>query len=259
MVRFAATGTPRRRLICLPFAGGGPATYRQWPKYLPDDVEVAAVVLPGRDPSSRQRPTDSIGELVEATREGLGELDARDPLPFALFGHSMGALIAFELAVSLESGDGPAPVSCGPERLFVSGRRPPDEPHVGDRIHDLDDEPFLDAMQRNYGGVPDVVRNEPELLALFLPALRADIRALETYEPVVGRRVRCPVRVYGGADDRHPRPQWLPGWQRAATEPITIRTFAGDHFYLTGAALEALTDDVATTWAVRPTPAERPR
>jgi surfactin synthase thioesterase subunit len=175
MVRFAATGTPRRRLICLPFAGGGPATYRQWPKYLPDDVEVAAVVLPGRDPSSRQRPTDSIGELVEATREGLGELDARDPLPFALFGHSMGALIAFELAVSLESDDGPAPVSSGPERLFVSGRRPPDEPHVGDRIHDLDDEPFLDAMQRNYGGVPDVVRNEPELLALFLPALRADM------------------------------------------------------------------------------------
>jgi surfactin synthase thioesterase subunit len=253
-VRFDAAGTARRRLFCLPFAGGGPATYRLWPRSLPDDVEVVALQLPGRDPSSRQRPPDSIAELVDSTTEAVLAVDRADPLPFAVFGHSMGALIAFEMTLRLEraAADGSALRAAGtsttvpsPSQLFVSGRRPPDEPHRGEPIHGLDDEPFLDAMQETYGGVPAVVRNEPDLLALFLPALRADIRALETYEPVGGRLVRCPIHVYGGADDRHPRPSQLSGWQRAAAREISVRVFDGDHFYLTAGAREALTGEIA--------------
>jgi medium-chain acyl-[acyl-carrier-protein] hydrolase len=239
LLRFAAPGTKHRRLYCLPFAGGGPSTYRLWPRSLPDDVDVIAVQLPGRDPSSPDPPADSVGEIVGAVVASISELEAADPLPFALFGHSMGALIAFEVTTALEQRGGPSPT-----RLFVSGRRPPDELHQGDDVADLPDDEFLDAMQRSYGGIPDVVRNEPELLALFLPSLRADIRALETYRPLGEQPVRCPVRVYGGAQDRHPRPSQLAGWQRVAARDVSIRVFDGDHFYL-AEAREALTADIA--------------
>jgi medium-chain acyl-[acyl-carrier-protein] hydrolase len=244
LIRFGAAGGAERRLICLPFAGGGPATYRGWTTRLPADVEVVAVMLPGRDPSSRVRPPDSIGALVAATRAALAELHEREPVPFALFGHSMGALIGFELTVDLERSGGPAPT-----HLFVSGRRPPDEPHTGRRIHELDDESFLDAVQGRYGAIPDVVRNEPELLALLLPALRADVRAFETHVPLDRAVVRCPVHVYGGADDLHPGPAQLTAWQRVAASKISVRVFDGDHFYLTTSGPlsggEALTSDIA--------------
>jgi medium-chain acyl-[acyl-carrier-protein] hydrolase len=247
MIRFSAMGSPRRRLLCLPFAGGGPSTYRLWPKALPDDVEVIAVALPGRDP--RSRPANipaSISEIVDLVVDDFVELQTREPLPFALFGHSMGALIAFELTVALEQRGGPPP-----SNLFVSGRRPPDELHRGEHIHRLDDTAFLDAVHRLYGAVPEAVRNEPELLALFLPALRADVEAFETYVPRSDRLVRCPVRVYGGADDRHPRASDLAGWQRVAEGDVSIQIFPGDHFFLVGAR-EALTADLAAHWCGEP-------
>lgn len=238
LVRFATDAPPRRRLYCLPFAGGGPATFRLWPKSLTGGTDVLAAQLPGRNPASGEVPVDSVAAIVDAVQGAIVELQEQESLPFSIFGHSMGALIAFEVVVALEHADGPAP-----ERLFVSGRRPPDELHEGDTMHDLADDDFLDAMQRSYGGVPDVVRNEPDLLAMFLPSLRADIRALETYRPRRTDKVRCPVRVYGGLQDRHPRPSQLAGWQRVAERDVTIRVFDGDHFYL-NTAREALTADI---------------
>lgn len=244
LIRFRAVDAVARRIFCLPFAGGGPAIYRCWPTRLPSDVEVVAVVLPGRDPSSRVRPPDSLVDLVAATRAALLELHASDPRPFSLFGHSMGALIAFELAIDLERSGGPAPT-----HLFVSGRRPPDEPHDGPHIHGYDDDRFIEVVHRRYGGIPDVVRNEPDLLALLLPALRADVRAFETHNPIEGALVECPVHVYGGMDDLHPSPDQLAGWQRVASTITSVRVFDGDHFYLTssgaGSSGEALTSDIA--------------
>jgi medium-chain acyl-[acyl-carrier-protein] hydrolase len=243
LIRFGATGAARRRLYCLPFAGGRPATYRLWPQHLPPDVEVVAVQFPGRESRAEQRPLDSVAEIVVAVHAATGEMQATEPLPFAIFGHSMGALIAYELTVALEQAGGPAP-----ERLFVSGRRPPDELHRGPMIHGLDDDAFLDQMQELYGAVPDVIRNEPDLLALLLPALRADVRAFETYTPIATQRVRCAVHVYGGTHDVHPKPSHLPGWQRLADQPVTVRTFDGDHFYL-NTSRDALTADIAATWS----------
>jgi surfactin synthase thioesterase subunit len=239
LLRFGDAGPKARRLYCLPFAGGGPSTYRMWPRSLPADTDVVAVQFPGRDPASPEAPADSIGEIVDVVLASLAELQASDSVPFSLFGHSMGALVAFEMTVALEEAGGG-----GPSRLFVSGRRPPDELHHGGKVHALADDQFLDEMQRSYGGIPDVVRNEPELLALFLPSLRADIKALETYAPRSGRQVRCPIRVYGGAQDRNPRPSQLGGWQRVAAQDVSIRVFDGDHFYLTGAR-DALVADIA--------------
>lgn len=253
LVQFAAKGTARRRLYCFPFAGGGPATFRLWPTSLDDDVEVTVVVAAGRDP--RRRSPDvvipgSVGELVTSSIRAIKELQASSPLSFAMFGHSMGALIAHEMTIELEqraeTGAGNQPLFA-PTRLFVSGRRAPDELHRGEQIHTLSDDDFLDAMQRNYGGVPDLVRNEPDLLALFLPGLRADAQVFETYRPLTSRRVACPVRVYGGDDDRGPRPDQLGAWQRLAESEISLRTFPGGHFFLDEARLE-LNADIMAHW-----------
>ncbi len=250
LIRYAAGAAVRRRLYCVPFAGGGPSTYRLWPQSLPADVEVVVVVVPGRDPRTRVAsaalPPGSMVELIGPSLTAIAEMQATDPLPFTLFGHSMGALIAFELTVAMEAAT--ADPLQRPDHLFVSGRRAPDERHEGKLIHDLPDDEFLDSMQRRYSAVPAAVRQEPELLALFLPGLRADVRVFETYAPLTDRRVECPVRVYGGTDDRQPTPDALPGWQRVAERDISVRVFPGDHFYLNDAR-EDLAADVAARWA----------
>jgi surfactin synthase thioesterase subunit len=241
-VLFDSVATPQRRLFCIPFAGGGPATFRLWPRHLPSDVEVLAIQLPGRSPTSREPLLDSVAEIVDVLR---GAVVANADLPYAIFGHSLGALVAFELTMALEAA-GASP----PSRLFVSGRRAPDEPRTERPIHALPDDAFLDALSDSYGGVPDVVRNEPELLAMLLPALRADVRTLETYAPLSGRKVACPVHVYGGTMDTHPCPSSLDGWQRVAERPISVRLFDGDHFYLAGEARAALAADIAQRWGM---------
>jgi surfactin synthase thioesterase subunit len=239
LVVFGSSGAPRRRLFCLPFAGGGPATYRLWHKTLPSDVQVVAVLLPGRGPSSGEHPPDSVEKLVQTL---LPAIEAADDLPYAFFGHSMGALLAFELTVALESSG-----ASRPDHLFVSSRRAPDEVHRGEMIHALPDSQFLNELDRHFGGVPDMIRNEPDLLKLLLPGLRADVRAFETYRPLTTSKVGCPVHVYGGADDVRPRPVHLDGWQRVADQQVSIRLFPGDHFYL-NQQREALTADIAARW-----------
>ena len=240
LLRLGVRAAPRRRLFCMPYAGGGVAPYRLWFRSLPDDIEVLAAQLPGRESRLRESPLPSIHAMVQAVRPAI---EASSDLPFAIFGHSMGALMAFELTHALER-DG----ARTPERLFVSARRAPDEPDTRPPVHALPESQFLDELQERYGAIPDAVRSEPELMELLLPVLRADIRAVETYEPTPGAIVRCPVDIYGGNDDRYPRPAQLPLWSRLVTQPVRIRLFDGDHFYL-NAQREALTADIAARWA----------
>jgi medium-chain acyl-[acyl-carrier-protein] hydrolase len=247
LVRIGGTGKASRRLICVPFAGGGIGAFRAWARRLPVGVELVAAQLPGRESRLREAPLDSIAEIVAGM---LPSVAGAADLPLALFGHSMGALIAYELALALEAGAGRAPA-----HLFLSARRPPDEPDPEAPVHHLPDPQFLDELQSRYGAVPPAVRQEPELLALLLPTLRADIRALESYAPST-RKVRCPLHVYGGLDDRHPRPSQLAGWQRVAEREIRVRLFSGDHFYLT-AQPDALIEDIASTWVESAVPMER--
>ncbi len=191
---FEPRQAPKRRLICLPYAGGGPATYRPWSQHLPDDVEVVAVQFPGREPPYREPPLDSIADLVASLLPPLAE---RADLPFALFGHSMGALVAFEATLAMERDGGPSP-----SLLFVSSRRPPDEPADHAPVHDLPDDAFVDAMVHRYNAVPEIVRREPDLMALLLPVLRADIRAFETLRAAQ----RAQGAVPGPRVRRHRRP-----------------------------------------------------
>lgn len=223
----------------MPFAGGGAATYGQWWRALPDDIEVQAALLPGRESRIREQPLDSIAAMVDAL---LPAVSAATDLPYSIFGHSMGGLVAFELVAALE-GAGVRP----PAHLFVSARRSPDEPDPATPMHRLPEPEFLDTMNERYGAIPDPVRRERELLELMLPVLRADTHAIETYEPTPGRTVRCKVHVFGGVEDRYPTPAQLPAWQRVAEQPIRVRLFAGDHFYL-NTQRDALTADIAAQW-----------
>jgi medium-chain acyl-[acyl-carrier-protein] hydrolase len=241
LLRLGVRAAPRRRLFCMPYAGGGVAPYRLWFKSLPDDIEVLAAQLPGRESRLRELPLSSIMAMVDTL---LPAIEAASDLPYAIFGHSMGALIAYELTAALERRGGRAP-----SRLFVSARRPPDEPDTWSPIHELPEPVFLEELQTRYGAIPAAVLAEPELLELLLPVVRADIRAVETYWPSsdAPATVRCPVSVYGGDADTHPLPAQLPLWQRLASHPIRVRVFAGDHFYLQGQR-EALTADIAAQW-----------
>jgi len=212
--------------------------FRAWAPALAEDIELVAVQLPGREGRLREPSFTSIEEIVGAA---LPLVSAASDLPYSLFGHSMGALVAYELAAALER-DGQR----GPARLFVSARRPPDELDSAPPLHGLPHERFLTEIQERYGAIPEAVLREPELLELLLPTLRADIAAIERH-PASSNKLRCPVHVFGGARDQHPLPAQLEGWQRVAEQPVTVKVFDGDHFYL-AAQRAALVAEICANW-----------
>ena len=214
--------TPSVRLFCLPFAGGSAATYRLWPRHLPDSIELIAYQPSGRAHRLREPPLTSIDAMVEAV---LAEFSPWMDRPFALFGHSLGAVVASECTRVLEA-RGHSPI-----HLFVSARAPGGE--LDDRIHHLPDDEFIAAMNRRYRGIPDEILKYPDVLALLLPPLRADRQALETFRPAPGRaRIACPTTVFGGALDRAVPRHDLQSWHDEVAGPCRIRVFPGDHFYL---------------------------
>jgi surfactin synthase thioesterase subunit len=233
-VRQPARVQARRRLFCFPYGGGGAAAFRNWQQGLADDIEVVAMQLPGRETRLRETPLDSIDAMVEAC---LPLIEASSELPYALFGHSLGALVAFEAALALES----HAALRAPSHVFVSARRPPDEKETHAPLAGLDDAGFVAQLQERYSAIPEAVMQEPELLALFLPTLRADIGAFERYVCTQGQ-VASPLHVYGGTRDRNPLPSQLPGWQRVALRPIRIRLFDGDHFFMASQRAALLAD-----------------
>jgi surfactin synthase thioesterase subunit len=226
------------RLFCFAHAGGGAGFFRLWGGALAPEIDVRPVQLPGREWRLDEPPYRRIDALVEPLRAALEpHLDR----PYAMFGHSMGALVAFEVARRL--GDGVRP---GPSCLIVSARRAPQL--VGDdrQLYRLPDDQFIAEVAR-LGGLPHEVLAEPELRDMLLPALRADYEAVETYRPLPGGRLRCPVVAYLGAGDPEVDRGSLTGWGDVTTGEFTVREFPGDHFYLKGdrpAVLAALRQDV---------------
>jgi medium-chain acyl-[acyl-carrier-protein] hydrolase len=213
------------RLFCFAHAGGGAAFFRPWCKALAPEIDVRPVQLPGREWRLDEPPYRRIEALVEPLCAALEPYLDR---PYAFFGHSMGSMVAFEVARRLGAGGRPAP-SC----LMVSGRRAPRL--AGDRrqLYRLPDNEFLVEVGR-LGGLPREVLAEPELREMLLPALRADYEAVETYRPLPGGRLRCPVVAYLGAADPEVDQVSVTGWGDETTGELTIRVFPGDHFYLKG-------------------------
>ncbi|MGH3854185.1 MAG: thioesterase II family protein [Pseudonocardiaceae bacterium] len=218
----------RLRLICLPPAGGGASRYRDWPAHLPDDVEVVSVQLPGRENRFNERPIESMEELVGPLINGLaGYLVA----PFALFGHSMGAMIAFELIRRLR------PRGVRPVHLFASGCRAPDLPSRSPDWHTLPDPEFIAAIG-GLGGIPPELMAESEFLDAMLPTLRSDCALTETYVFRPEAPLGCPVSAFGGLQDKEVPPEDVRAWSRHTTGPCTVHLLPGDHFFVNSARLD---------------------
>jgi medium-chain acyl-[acyl-carrier-protein] hydrolase len=214
----------RLRLLCFPYAGGGVSVFRTWPELLPADLEVWAIQLPGRDGRMREPIPETVQAVAAAAADGLvPHLDT----PFACFGHSMGALIAFEFARQLRRRGDP-----GPTHLFASARRAPQLPQRDAALHTLPDALFLEELRQRYNGIPAAILAEPELLKLFLPMLRADFKMIETYQYAAEAPLACPITALGGDQDGLATPEDLAAWRAQTHGAFNQMQLPGGHFYL---------------------------
>jgi len=221
-------------LFCFSHAGGAASVFRSWPADLPSWIDVWAIQLPGHGSRWREPPIGTIPALVEAVVQALSPHLER---PFAFFGHSMGAVLASEVARALAEREGLAP-----RHLFVSSRRPPHMTGFETTLHTLPDSEFLREIDGRYGGVPTEIRSSPDLLALLLPVLRADIAALETFRPDKGDPLRCPISAFGGAQDPLAPRSHLQAWRDQTDGQFRVRTFPGGHFYMKAHRADLLAD-----------------
>jgi medium-chain acyl-[acyl-carrier-protein] hydrolase len=247
LVRFRSSSRDvRLRLCCFPYAGGSAWIHRQWTEWLPIGVEVAAIQLPGRGHRASEPPYVRLQPLLD---ELEGTLIPYDDVPFAFFGHSLGSLIAFELARRLAS------YGSGPAHLFVSGRPAPGTPRRRPAIHELPDREFLEQVGR-FNGLPAAVLANVELRELLLPVLRADFTVSETHHHVPGPRLSCPISAFGGDGDEDVTRHDLERWAEQTNSACTIEIFPGDHFFIHTAersllarlseSLRGIVDELAT-------------
>jgi medium-chain acyl-[acyl-carrier-protein] hydrolase len=213
----------RLRMFCFPYAGGGASVYRGWSAALPGDVEVCPVQLPGRESRLREQAYTHIEPLVQALAEVLPPYF---DLPFVFFGHSMGALIGFELARELRRLGKPLPL-----HLFVSGRRAPQLPAREEPIHELPEPEFI-AKLRELNGTPEEVLQHAELMRLLLPILRADFGINETYAFKPGEPFEFGISAFGGLGDEDVTRDDLALWQDQTRGRFRLRMLPGDHVFL---------------------------
>jgi medium-chain acyl-[acyl-carrier-protein] hydrolase len=214
------------RLFFFPFGGSGASFYRSWVNGLPPEVELCAVQLPGREGRLREKSYTRLMPLVTVLS---GIIETYLDIPFAFFGHSMGAWIGFELTRQLRREKKNSPIY-----LFASGRRAPQiESHEPPK-HNLPKSEFINEL-RYYNGTPELIIQEPELLEIFLPILRADFSILETYKYTRDDSLDCPITVFGGLQDRAVSYEDLTAWKEQTCNEFRVKMFPGDHFYLKGA------------------------
>lgn len=228
LARFHPCAEPAARLVCLPHAGGSASYYFALSLALSPEVEVLAAQYPGRQNRLREGFAGSVEELVDGVYAALPQSSVSEgsaDVPLALFGHSMGALLAFELARRLRRDGAPAPL-----HVFVSGRRAPSRGR-DERLHALDDAALLEVLREN-GGTHDAVLADPELRALFLPIIRNDYRLTESYRYVPGPALDCPITVLTGDSDPAVTPDEAAAWREHTGGAFDLRVYSGGHFYL---------------------------
>ena len=193
------------------------------------EVDVRAHELPGRGRRLGELCARDMTRLIDML---LSDLDDSFDRPFALFGHSMGAAIAFELALRF-----PAKAQRNLRHLFVSARGAPGSPPPRQRLQDLDDRAFVSAL-REMGGTPGHVLDNDELMALLMPVLRADFTLIENYLPAPGRMLSVDVTAFAGRADQSVPVETVARWQGTTTGDFDLQIIQGDHFFMRSAMPE---------------------
>jgi medium-chain acyl-[acyl-carrier-protein] hydrolase len=225
---------PTLRLFCFPYGGAGASGYRAWARGLPQDVEIVPVNFPGRESRFRETPYTRMEPLLA---ELLTTLDVTSG-PFAFFGHSLGALVAFALARELRRLGKRAP-----SLLAVSGYPAPqlhrDRPHVAHLSHGE----FVATLREHFDVTPDLL-DDPVLAEMALPVLRADLAIVETYTYRDEPPLDLPLAAFGGVGDPEASEEQIRGWQAQSTRPVRVRMFPGGHFFV-NAEREAVMGELA--------------
>jgi medium-chain acyl-[acyl-carrier-protein] hydrolase len=221
-----ARGGEGLRLFCFPYAGGGPHIFRTWRQHLPLYVEVCPVQLPGHNGRLGEKAFTQLPPLVAALASGLRPLL---DLPFAFFGHSLGAMISFELARHLRREGGPEPF-----HLFVSGSRAPQVPSTEPPTYDLPDDEFIEELKR-LNGTPEELLEHEDLMKLMLPILRADFSICQTYSYTPEPALECPITAFGGEDDSETSEGRLEAWREQTNAHFRMHVYTGDHFFINAA------------------------
>jgi medium-chain acyl-[acyl-carrier-protein] hydrolase len=225
----------RLRLFFFPFAGGTAAVYNSWCDELLANlgrtIEFCSVHYPGHDATRTEALLSELSLLLDLLVPAIASYGA---IPCAFFGHSMGALVSFELARQLRRQRMPGPV-----HLIVSGHRAPQLPNPRPSIHRLPDVEFQ-AQLRELGGTPEMVLQDPELMELLLPVLRADFAMCENYTYATEEPLDCSITAFGGNNDAKLSREELSAWQTQTRKSFSIRRFPGGHFFVQTAHLLVL-------------------
>ena len=212
------------RLVCLPYAGSGAAVFHRWRAALPAAIGLVPICLPGREGRVGELPYTDMPTLVHALADEL--MPVLDH-PWAALGHSMGAWIALELVRELRRRGGRLP-----RLLIVAASQAPDVDTSPSNLHTLPDDQFVDELGRQFDGIPPAVRDNAELLELVLPALRADIQMVETYQYQEEPPLDVDILALGGTDDPAVSASQLAAWRRQTSGKFSARLLPGGHFFL---------------------------
>ena len=229
------------RLVCFAYAGVVPSVYRPWLAALPPHIEVKLVQLPGREGRWREPALTNLSEIADRVAEAI--LPHVQGAPFAFYGHSLGAVISFEVTRRLRAAGGPMP-----RHLFLGAHRGAQLPNPHPPIRHLDDAQFIAETRKRYDGIPQAVLDNPELLELMLPCLRADFTAFETYEYRAAAPLDVPISAFGGDQDGYVRTHEVAGWREQTTGRFRMRVMPGNHFFMQSArdqVIAAVVDDLS--------------
>jgi medium-chain acyl-[acyl-carrier-protein] hydrolase len=220
---------PRMRLFCFHYAGGAASAFRNWGSLLPKDVELHLLQMPGRENRLGEPLVTRVKTVVEALADVMqGYVDK----PFAFFGHSMGALIAFELCRELRRRG-----QRMPEHLFVSSFISPNVPMPKEAIHLYTEDELVQKM-REMNGTASAIFDNPELLQIVLPTMRADVELCETYQFYQEPPLDLPITAFGGLQDDMVNIHQLRAWGKLTASNFTLKMYPGGHFYLKEPAVE---------------------
>ena len=215
----------RLRLLCLPHAGGGTQDYRTWQEHFPATIDVCPVVLAGRETRMSEPADTDLVALADRMVTDLRPLLREAPV--ALYGHSMGAWIAFEFARALRRQRMRAPV-----HVFIGARRAPNLPDTRPPLYQLPDPQLVDAIQERYAAIPQQLLDQPAILRMFLPTMRADFTLLDTYAHREEDPLDCPITAFRGSQDTVVQATGISAWRHHTAQGFQVRPIPGGHFFL---------------------------